>query len=175
MTCQTLQQLGTFGDDVVEWRPAGEDEPVCSRFSPDEWHQIADDIHSDAEWRRFVHNYDFVHPYICSLKANRRAIGFVYLFEEEPPKPVVSFHGGCWDKTHPLVCSRGITVLIDRLLSKGVRVRTSCSNRNTNAFRFLKAIGGVPYYKGERYTYMWINARRLCGSPIYRRINRPAN
>lgn len=170
MIRQILQHIGRIADDIVAWRPAAPNESVCERFSPDEWHKIADDIHSDKEWQQFVRRYDFVHVFVCSLRSTGEPFGFIYLFEEEPPKPVVSFHGGCWDTTHPAVCCRGLILLIDRLLSKGIKVRTSCNNHNTNAFRFLQAVGCVPYFRGTEYTYMWINSKRLHNSTIYKRL-----
>ena len=166
-----LQNLGTFGDDVIECRPAADGEPICSRFPLGEWHKIANDIHSEQEWQQFVRRYDFVHVYVCSRRCDGQPIGFVYLFEEEPPAPVVSFHGGRWERMHALIYYRALILLIERLLEAGIKVRTSCFNDNVNAIRFLRALGFVPYRYGRRCIYMWINAKRMYNSKLYKRLN----
>lgn len=171
MLRQTLRTIGRIGDELVEWRQAAVGEPICGRFPLDEWHKIADDIHSEQEWQRFVRRYDFVHAYVCSRRCDDQPFGFVYLFEEEPPAPVVSFHGGGWEKMHTLIYTRALILLLERLLSLGIKVRTSCFNDNTNAIRFLRALGFVPYLRGRRCIYMWINAKRLYNSKLYKRLN----
>ena len=171
MLRSALQNLGAFGDDAVEWRPAAVGEPVCSRFPLDEWHKIADDIHSEQEWQRFVRRYDFVHAYVCSRRCDGQSFGFVYLFEEEPPALVVSFHGGGWEKMHTLIYARTLILLVERLLEAGIKVSTSCFNGNTNAIRFLRALGFVPYRRGRRCIDMWINAKRLHNGKLYKRLN----
>ena len=157
----------------MEWRPAADGERICSRFPLDEWHKIADDIHSEQEWQQFVSRYDFVHVYICSIKSTRQPFGFVYLFEEEPPKRIVSFHGGSWSSLHSLTYARALILLVERLLSLGIKVRTSCFNDNPNPLRFLRGLGFVPYLRGARCTYLWINAKRLHDSKPYKRLNLP--
>ena len=171
MLRQELRNIGRLEDDLVKWRPAADNEIVCSRFSPDKWHKIADDIHSEQEWQRFVCRYDFVHVYVCSDKRDGLPFGFVYLFEEEPPKRIVSFHGGSWSNLHALTYARGLTLLVERLLSLGIKVRTSCFNDNANALRFLRGFGFVPYLRGTQCTYLWINATRLHNSKLYKRLN----
>lgn len=168
---QILRSIGRIGDDLVEWRPAAGGEPVCSRFPLDEWHKIADDIHSEQGWQRFVLRYDFVHVYVCSDKRDGLPFGFVYLFEEEPPKPIVSFHGGGWEQKHTLIYAHALILLLERLLSLGIKVRTSCFNDNTNAFRFLRGLGFVPYLRRTKCTYLRIDIKRLQNSKIYKRLN----
>ena len=38
-----------IADDFVRWEPYAKEDILCKRFSPDEWHMIVADIHSDEE------------------------------------------------------------------------------------------------------------------------------
>lgn len=171
MIKEALRDIEQVGDNFVEWRAAADGESVCSRFSPDEWRKIADDIHSEQEWQQFVRRYDFVHTYVCSRRCDGQPFGFVYLLEEEPPKRIVSFHGGSWAKLHALTYSRALILLVEQLLSREIKVRTSCFNDNPNALRFLRGLGFVPYLRGAKCTYLWINTTRLYNSKPYKRLN----
>lgn len=159
------------GDDVIRW-DSYNNEFVCNRFSIDEWHKMVCDIDTEIEWQTFLSDYsDFVKCYMLKKNNTNEAIGFVYLYRELPSSKVVSVHGGIWDsKTSSFLAYRAIFLLIEHLLSKGIKVRTSCLIENKRAYHFLKGVGFVKYYSSQTHTYMWINQKRLNRNPIYKRL-----
>lgn len=162
----------TCKDDVIRWDHYNQ-EVICNRFSIEEWHKMVGDIDTETEWQHFVSEYsDFVKCYILRKIGCNEAVAFVYLYKESITNKVVSIHGGGWDKSMhlSLLYYRGMIVMIEHLLNNGVKVRTSCSIKNTIAYRFLHSIGFVKYYASNTHIHMWINEKRLKNSLVYKRF-----
>lgn len=160
------------GDNIIKWDNYNQ-EITCNKFSFEEWHKIVTDIDTEEDWKSFLVNYsDLVECYILKDVDCNDTIGFVYLYNESIPNRIVSIHGGGWEKSmrFSLLYYRGIIILIENLLNKGIKVRTSCLVDNGRALRFLKSVGFVIYRTSDTYVQMWINEKRLKNSTIYKRF-----
>lgn len=156
-------------DGIIKWEPYLKEEPLCIRFPYNEWHKIVSDIHSDSEWADFIEEYsDFITCYILRKCSDNCAIGFLYILNDNPNKHIVSIHGGGWNKSlgSSLLYYRGYICMIEYLLQKGMKVRTTCLINNINALNFIKSVGFVIYKKEEKYYKFWINIKRLHQSKI---------
>ena len=72
-----------IADDFVRWEPYAKEDILCKRFSPDEWHMIVADIHSDEEWADFlIENPDFVRCFVLKRCDDCHSIAFIYLLKE---------------------------------------------------------------------------------------------
>ena len=154
-------------DRFVKWEPYTRAEVLYGRFSLEQWSNIAGDIKSDAEWAEFVGRY--VNSVQCWVLKNREtnlSIAFVYLFNEEGYWEKVSIHGGGWES--PLMYYRGYILMLQHLLEQGIKVRTYCNLSNRAAIRFDTSVGFVPYKYTNKEVFMWINAKRLKGSKLYK-------
>ena len=147
-------------------------ESLCNRFDIQEWNKMVSDIYSDAEWKKFLTEYNaVVKCYILRTNYDDKEIAFVYLYNESGSFDIVSIHGGGWDKSIALsiLYYRGLILMIETLLVKNVKVRTTCTMNNTRAYKFLRSIGFVKYRSVDDVIYMWINEKRLKQSSIYKR------
>ena len=166
--------LEPISDTIIKWE-AFSGGKICERFPLGEWKLIVSDINSDKEWSEFLKEYKmFVKCYILYTCKDNKEIGFIYLYNESNSFDVVSIHGGGWGKSVSLsiLYYRGLILMIEKLIDKGRKVRTSCFLGNDKAFRFLRGIGFVKYKTTDNAHYMWINQKRLQNSQIYRYINR---
>ncbi len=159
------------GDKYVKWIYYTANEAVCSRFLHSVWYLIAQDINSDKEFAQVLANNEYVKCYILVDKCYNNPIAFVYVKRESLQDGIVSIHGGGWNKSMRLsiLYYRGITLLIEYLQNRGIKVRTSCLIGNTRALRFLYSIGFVKYRTTDTHIYMWINEKRLKQTSIYKR------
>lgn len=122
---------------------------------------------SDAEWAEFVGRYvNSVQCWVLKNRATNLPIAFVYLFNEEGYWEKVSIHGGGWES--PLMYYRGYILMLKHLLEQGIKVRTYCNLSNRAAIRFDRSVGFVPYKYTNKEVFMWINAKRLKGSKLYK-------
>ena len=154
-------------DSFVVWEPYLKDIRLCDRFSVEQWKQIAGDIKSDAEWAEFVGRYvNSVQCWVLKNRATNLPIAFVYLFNEEGYWEKVSIHGGGWES--PLMYYRGFMLIIKHMLDHGMKVRTYCQLSNPRAIRFVRSVGFVPYRYSEKEVFMWINAKTLKSSELYK-------
>lgn len=154
-------------DDLVKWEPYTSEEPVCVRFSLEQWKQIAGDIHSDVEWANFVEHYaNSVKCWILKDRKTETSIAFIYIFNEDGEWKIVSIHGGGWEK--PLMYYRGYIIMLKYLLEQGLKVRTYCKLSNPTAIRFSQSVGFVPYRYSDKEVFMWISSKRLKSSKIYK-------
>ena len=108
------------------------------------------------------------------LKEWNRIVSDIYSDDEWNNFLSESLHGGGWCKTveNTLLYYRGIIVLIQDLINKGLKVRTSCFKDNMVAKRFLRSVGFVQYKETTTQYHFWINRKRLINSFIYKRIYR---
>lgn len=154
-------------DAIIRWNPYTKKEKICARFSSEEWHCIASDIHSDEEWGDFLMEYpDFVRCYVLKRKKDGHPIGFVYIMREYDDKNVLSIHGGGWE--NPLMHYRGYILMLKYLLEQGFKVRTYCQLSNSAAIRFDRSVGFIPYRYTEEKVYMWLSKYSLQRSKVYR-------
>ena len=72
--------------------------------------------------------------------------------------------------TSTLFHYRGMMLMIEAILSQGVKVRTACLVTNERAYRFLRSIGFVKYRTTAEVIKMWINEKRLRNSKMYKRF-----
>lgn len=147
-------------------------ESLCSRFHVQEWNKMVSDIYSDAEWKKFLTEYnDVVKCYILRTNHDDKEIAFVYLYNESGSFDIVSIHGGGWNKSIGLsiLYYRGLILMIETLLKQNVKVRTTCMSSNTRAYNFLRSVGFVKYSSVDDVICMWINEKRLMQSSIYKR------
>ena len=159
-------------DNVIEWKPYRA-ELLCSMFPLQDWLQIVSDIDNDTDWANFLTEYsEFVKCFVLYRRKNNKPIGFVYLLQEDEQGNIVSFHGGGWNKSisHTLLYYRGMILLIETLLNNGLKVRTTCTNENYIAYRFIKSAGFVNYRNSDKYHHFWINKKRFTSSHIYKYI-----
>lgn len=154
-------------DSFVVWEPYHKDINLCDRFSAEQWSEIAGDIKSDTEWAEFVGRYvNSVQCWVLKNRATNLPIAFVYLFNEEGYWKKVSIHGGGWES--PLMYYRGYILMLQHLLEQGIKVRTCCSLSNRAAIRFDRSVGFMPYKYSDKEVFMWINAKRLKSSKLYK-------
>jgi hypothetical protein len=101
--------------------------------------------------------------------ATANPVGFVYVLKERKALNTVSIHGGGWNNTmtSTLFHYRGMMLMIEAVLSQGVKVRTACLVTNERAYRFLRSIGFVKYRTTADVIKMWINEKRLHNSKTY--------
>ena len=161
-------------DSIVRWDYYNE-EDIFEKFSSEEWQMMVRDVYSADEWKKFVIEYsDFVDCYILRIQSNSEEIGFIYLYKESLSGHIVSIHGGGWGKSMHLsrLYYRGMMLMVEHLLNKGLKVHTSCKIENERAYRFLHSMGFVKYCSSDRYHYMWINETRLKNSKIYKYVYR---
>lgn len=161
--------IGVIKDDFVKWELYTREEPLCVKFPLEQWNQIVEDIHSDADWADFVGHYgDYVICWVLKKKETNNSIAFIYLFNEDEQWKTVSIHGGGWG--NPIMYYRGYILILNYLLSKGIKVRTYCQTSNHAAIRLNRSVGFVPYrYSGDK-VYMWINLKRLVSCKSYKRF-----
>lgn len=154
-------------DRFVKWEPYTRAEKLCGRFSLEQWGQIAGDIQSDIEWADFVENYsNSVKCWVLKDKKNNLSIAFIYIFNEDEEWKTISIHGGGWES--PLMYYRGYILMLQHLLEQGIKVRTYCNLSNRAAIRFDTSVGFVPYKYTNKEVFMWVNAKRLKGSKLYK-------
>lgn len=163
----------SFRDTIIEWNVYKKDKAICSRFALNEWNKIVSDIYSDDEWNSYLLKCEgYVQCYIlCKCKENK-PVAFSFIMQEDDKGHVVSLHGGGWHKTveSTLLYYRGLIVLIQQLMHRGIKVHTSCFKNNVIAKRFLRSVGFVQYKETATSLLFWINEKRLYNSPIYKRI-----
>lgn len=161
-------------DKNIKWESYdAQKERVCSRFESKEWRKIISGIHTDQEWNEFLTRLaGYTHCFVLYPSERNTPIAFILLMQEDEKGKVISIHGGGWDKSVrlSLLYYRGLIVMIEHLLKQGFKVRTSCLIANERAFRFLRSVGFVKYYSTDTKHLMWINAKRLESSSIYKRI-----
>lgn len=156
-----------IGDSFVVWESYHKDINLCDRFSAEQWSNIAGDIKSDTEWAEFVGRYvNSVQCWVLKKRATNLPIAFVYIFNEEGYWEKVSIHGGGWES--PLMYYRGYILMLQHLLELGIKVRTYCNLSNRAAIRFDTSVGFVPYKYTDKEVFMWINAKRLKSSKLYK-------
>lgn len=157
----------------ITWRRTSSKEYFRERFQDEDWHRIFVDFKSDNDCSPYLTQYkDIVQSYTLYDNKSQQSIALIWLILEEVNKHIISIHGGGWDKSVRLsfLYYRGLIVMIDHLLKQGFKVRTSCLIANERAFRFLRSVGFVKYYSTDTKHLMWINAKRLESSSIYKRI-----
>ena len=157
-----------ISDSIVKWEVYN-NEIVCENFPCDDWLLIVSDIKSDDEWREFLNVYcEWVKCYILRTCSNNKEIGFVYIYNESGNFDIISIHGGGWEKSivSTLFYYRGIILIVEHLLNKKIKVRTTISTKNSTAIRFMRSIGFVPYRYTDSTVYMWINEKRLKGTRL---------
>ena len=162
-------------DSYVKWDVYKKDITIYSKFVLKEWNRIVSDIYSDDEWNNFLSECEgYVQCYILHRCKDNKPIAFSFLLQEDDKGHIVSLHGGGWCKTveNTLLYYRGIIVLIQDLINKGLKVRTSCFKDNMVAKRFLRSVGFVQYKETTTQYHFWINRQRLINSFIYKRIYR---
>lgn len=153
-------------DGIVKWK-AYSGEQVMSRFSTDEWQEIASDISSNEEWESFVGMYsNLVKCYILEQRSHSKDIAFVYIYFED--SDVVSIHGGGWE--NPLLYYRGYILMLRTIIEQGFKVRTCCSLSNTTAIRFSRSVGFIPYRYSDSKVDMWISEKTLKRTMLYKRF-----
>lgn len=164
MRCEEL-----IDSAFIKWKPYSNSDIICSRFPLDKWHQIAGDIDSDKEWEDFIFSHpNSVRCWVLKRDTNDMPIAFVYIYNEDYVWGKVSIHGGGWES--PVLCYIGYIMMLNYLLKRGVKVRTSCHLINSAAIRFSKSVGFVPYRYSEDEVFMWISEQRLKSSKIYKRF-----
>lgn len=156
-------------NSLIRWESYAKGDILCNRFPFDKWHQIAGDIHSDKEWEEFVSRYpNTVKCWLLKRNANNLPIAFIYLYNEDYIWGKVSIHGGGWES--PLLYYHGYIMMLNYLLEKGIKVRTSCQLSNPTAIRFSRSVGFVPYRYTFEEVFMWINHKRLTSTKLYKRF-----
>lgn len=163
------QMNSLIQDDIVKWELYTRAEPLCVKFPLEQWNKIVEDIHSDADWADFVEHYsDYVICWVLKKKTTNNSIAFIYILSEDECWNTVSIHAGGWGS--PIMYYRGYILILQYLLSKGIKVRTYCATSNLAAIRLNRSVGFVPYrYYGDK-VYMWINLTRLVSCKFYKRF-----
>ena len=168
---KTIEEYIDAINKLIE-RPVKDDEYVNDTVVATMDNKMISDIYSDAEWKKFLTEYnDVVKCYILRTNYDDKEIAFVYLYNESGSFDIVSIHGGGWDKSIALslLYYRGLILMIETLLVKNVKVRTTCTMNNTRAYKFLRSVGFVKYRFVDDVIYMWINEKRLMQSSVYKR------
>ena len=171
--CDVLSIFDTnsiIGDAVLSWKPYKNGDDIVSKFSPEEWHKIAFDIDSEEQLQNLFDSYPYrIRGFVLYENATANPVGFVYVLKERKALNTVSIHGGGWNNTmtSTLFHYRGMMLMIEAVLSQGVKVRTACLVTNERAYRFLRSIGFVKYRTTADVIKMWINEKRLHNSKIY--------
>ena len=157
-----------LSDGKVSWIKYSEDDILCEHFSLKEWHFIVSDIDSDKDWSELLKNNLLINCYILKECSKNEAIAFLYTKHESLNGEIMSLHGGGWKKSfsNTLLFYRGFILMIEFLLNKKIKVRTSCTLDNIVAYRFIKSVGFVNYKSSEKYFYFWINKKRLLSNKI---------
>lgn len=157
-----------ISDDVIYFIPYKKSEIIYSNFKIDDWHNVVSDINSDEELSNALDLYKHIDGYILKRCDNNESIAFLYIKKENQKKSIVSIHGGGWNKSIYLtfLYYRGYVLMIEHLLNKGYKVRTTCLCTNKLAYRFIRSIGFVKYKSSGTYNYFWINSNRLSNNKI---------
>ena len=161
-----------LSDGIVRWVPYSKTEPVCSRFSIEQWHLSVKDVDSDDELAIVLECNEFLDFYILKLCSDCKSIAFAYIIPHGVKIDYVSIHGGGWGKSMylSLLYYRGIILLIEGLLTQKRKVRTACDVNNIRAYHFIRSLGFVRYKIANGRFLFWINIERLQNCKIYKYI-----
>lgn len=156
---------GIFNDAFIEWHLQSS-ERILSRFLKKDWDNIFSGFVSDEEFDVFLSRNDNV-CYVAYDRQTKEPFGFVLTYLTDNGR--LQLHGGSWAGStfknyHALV------ILLESLLMKGYKVRTSQDSSNVNAFRFMKSIGFIKYWSTDDRNYLWLSEKKMKSSAIYRRI-----
>jgi len=168
------------GDGVIIRRMSPSD-IVVAKFGKERWHNIFYDIDSDRRLKKFLRdNPETSKAYMLVNSTSGEPFGWIYLRRHDDILcDTVEFHGGAWaDGIYTsLLKFRASCLVIDRLLTLGVRVASKSFKDNRKALRFLENIGfRVEKRRSRRpYYYLRLSHQRFYQSAICRRVLPPAN
>ena len=160
-------------DSLLNWRQYKDTDAVVSKFTIYDWHRIASDIDTEEEFATLLHTYpDRIVGLVLCHNVTGECVAFAYLLDEGGPCYAVSLHGGGWGNGlgHSLLFFRGVILLVGNLLEKGCDVITYCSKDNSRAYKFMGAVGFIPYEVKDNRVYMRVNIERLRRCKPYSRF-----
>jgi hypothetical protein len=155
-------------DSVIIWRKY-QGENLMLFFSDEDWHRIFPDVFS---YERLVDFFSWSTgvAFVAYDKKSNTPFAFLYIYIEDAKKQVVSIHGGGWQHANHLLHYRSLFLMLEALLSKNIKIHTSCIPNNFRAYRFLRSAGFIKYMQTENYIYFWLSAKKMRKSPIYQKF-----
>ncbi len=150
-------------DGVVELRAYDRRLDIVGQFSPHDWHQMAADVDPQQQWESLLENYaQYVHCYVLYRVRDRRALGFVFLMQEDERGIYLSIHGGGWERQcNPAVLyMRGFRLIVDELRRRKFRILSLCNLANRPAEKFLRGAGFEEISRDNESIYFKIKPLR---------------
>ena len=155
-------------NQIVQWRKY-QGENLMSYFSNDDWLKIFPDVFTHERLNDFF-SWSTGVAFVAYDKKTNSPFAFLYIYIEDAKKQVVSIHGGGWQHTNLLLHYHSLFLMLEALLSKNVKIHTSCIPNNYRAYRFLRSAGFIKYMQTENYIYFWLSAKKMRKSPIYAKL-----
>lgn len=150
------------------WKASRREDYIKSHFTSKQWEYIVGNNFSENDFFYFLDNYpSYIRSYTLH-HINGQHLAFLYILVEPNLKNVVSVHGGGW--SNPRIHYQGYIMMLEALITRGLKVRTCCLTTNSIAVKFSRSVGFVPYKYIDKKVYMWINEKRLRNSRIYKYI-----
>ena len=156
-------------DTVIKWVPYVNGENLLDKFPKPEWKKIASDIYSNEDFEDLISAYpQTIRCWVLQQNINNSPCALVILIRNRKEN-CIYFHGGGWKKSvfNAYLYYRGVVLLIEYLLNKKIKVKTSCFEDNDVAFRFIRSLGFVNYKNISGKHLFWINKERFYTSDIY--------
>lgn len=155
-------------DSAIIWQKY-QRENLMSFFSDEDWHRIFLDVYTHEHLNEFFCRSTGV-AFVAYDKKSNSPFAFLYIYIEDAKKQVVSIHGGGWQHTNLLLHYHSLFLMLEALLSKNIKIHTSCIPNNFRAYRFLRSVGFIKYMQTENHIYFWLSAKKMRKSPIYQKF-----